>query len=107
MHGSQQRLSLVFFCDKCGKSQPGTDFLKNKNYVSYLLIDNFYLLNIYFPFIYLFSLQYNIQCSHSDETLTNRIPGYLQIIITDTIRLTIIMKYGYGLSSPYSLLTLV
>ena len=63
--------------------------------------------NIYFSFIYLFSFQYNIQCSHSDETLTNEIPGYLQIIITDLIRLTIIMKYGYGLSSPYSLLTLV
>ena len=101
MHCSQQQLSLVFFATSAVRVNRALIFLKIKNCVSYLLIDNFYLLNIYFSFIYLFSFQYNIQCSHSDETLTNKIPGYLQIIITDIIRLTIIMKYGYGLSSPY------
>ena len=37
-----------FFCDKRGKSQPGTDFLKNEKCVSCLLFSNFNLLNIYF-----------------------------------------------------------
>ena len=37
-----------FSCDKRGKSQLGTDFLKNEKCVSYLLIANFNLLNIYF-----------------------------------------------------------
>ena len=54
-----------FFCDKRGKSQPGTDFLKNEKLLSYLLITNFYILNIYVSFIYLFSFQYNIQRSYS------------------------------------------
>ena len=35
-----------FFCDKRGKSQLDTDFLKNEKCVSYLLIANFYLLNM-------------------------------------------------------------
>ena len=39
-----------FYCDKRGKSQLGTDFLKNEKCVSYLLIANFNLLNIYFLF---------------------------------------------------------
>ena len=41
-----------------------------------------------------FTFQYNIQCTHSDETLTNMIPGHLRIITTDIIRLTIIIKYS-------------
>ena len=54
-----------------------------------------------------FMFQNNIQCALSDKTLTSMIHGYLQIIITDIIRLTSIMKYGSGLSPPYWLLTLV
>ena len=38
--------------------------------------------------------QNNIQCALSDVTLTGMIPGYLQIIITDIIRLTSIIKKG-------------
>ena len=41
-----------------------------------------------------FMFQNNIQCALSDVTLTGMIPGYLQIIITDIIRLTSIIKKG-------------
>ena len=39
-----------------------------------------------------FMFQNNIQCALSDETLTSMILGCLQIIITDIIRLTSVMK---------------
>ena len=43
---------FVFSCDKRGKSQSGTDFFKNEKSVSYLLIADLNLLNIYFFLIY-------------------------------------------------------
>ena len=39
-----------------------------------------------------FMFQNNIHCALSDETLTSMILGCLQIIITDIIRLTSVMK---------------
>lgn len=45
---SSAAIVFGFSCDKRRKSQLCTDFLKNEKCESYLLIANFYLLNIFF-----------------------------------------------------------
>ena len=104
--GHQQPLSLNFLVTSAVRVNLALTFWKMRNV---WVVCSFPILIswIYFLIYESVLFQNNIKCALSDVTLTGMIPGYLQIIITDIIRLTSIIKKGWGLSPPYWLLTLV